>query len=112
MPKKQEVEMTDNDAMLLHVVGEHLAMGVARELHTAAYEANSLLAQTKDERFKETLDLVEQILGTMTDRVKELLETIPGVIVPSKEEIRQMIEDAQAEKEFMQLIASKEEVLH
>lgn len=109
---KNEVELTETEAALLHVAGQHLASSALPELGKAALEAQALYEETKDERFKELRNTLEQVIAPLAATARTVLETIPGVIIPTVEELRTMIADAEAEEQFLQLIKSEQEVLH
>lgn len=112
MAKTKETEMTQADMGVLHVVGEHLASNVLPELSRAAMEAQAFYKETNDDRFKQIYEVIEKVITPITDVSRSTLESVPGVVIPTVEELSMMIAEAKAEQEFMKLVAQEQEVLH
>src|SRR5687767_11663892 len=112
MGKNDEVELSEVELQLLHVAGQHLAAAAVPEMGKAGAEARELYKLTGDERFNQLYNVIEQTIGALSKTIRSVMETIPGVVIPSVDEIKQMIAEAQAEQEFMEIIAKNQEVLH
>jgi DNA-binding transcriptional regulator YbjK len=105
---KNEVPMTDVDVALLHTILEHVIGKGLTQFGIAILEAREIADETGDDRAKQLVEFLSDLSQKLSERLAIILETIPGVILPSVEEVTQMIEEAQAEKEFIQLIKTQD----
>lgn len=105
---KQEVEYSQEDLLLLHMAADHVLGNGLTELHTALMEAAQFLQEIDSERVKELVRVVATAVKGLEEGLKPLLETIPGVKVPTADELYKMLVDVKAEEEFLSLIKSDE----
>lgn len=112
---KEERELTTVEQYLLHVVVDHVAGKALPQFGTAILELESVAAQVEeDERVTKLVKTLIDASQQVSEVLREVLETIPGVVIPTVEEVKKMVNDAQAEKDFLTLLKANlpQEQLH
>lgn len=99
---KEERELTPLEDRLLHVLFEHLAVQAIPPIGVALMELEELVSQ--DERIQKFYDLLYNSTRELTEAMRELLDSIPGVIVPTPEEIKTLVAESIQEQQFMQIL--------
>jgi hypothetical protein len=98
----KEKALTKTEERLLHILIEHLATQAIPPIGVALIELEELFGE--DDKIKAFYDLLESATKQITEGMRDLLQTIPGVVIPTPDEIKKMIADSLNEKVFMQLL--------
>src|SRR5688572_17810267 len=103
--KDKKNEPTKLELSILHVAVEHLAAAAIPEMGIAMLELEELMKiDSDDPRLSRLYDALKATANELSGTIKEVIETIPGVELPSAEEIKAMLKEQQDEAAFVELL--------
>ena len=108
MAKKKEIEPTKLELSILHVAVEHVAAAAIPQMGIAMLELEELMKKVDDDpRLPQLYEALKSTTNELSNVIKEVVETIPGVELPSIEDVKRLLKEQQDEAAFVDMLKAE-----